>query len=73
MDNGPVRYYHYDRGTKKARFLFTNRKALEGLSLAKMHSPVVKSRDGLDLVCYLSLPPGSDKDGDGRPEKPVAK
>jgi dipeptidyl aminopeptidase/acylaminoacyl peptidase len=23
------------------------------------------------LVCYLSLPPGSDPDGDGRPDKPV--
>ena len=36
-----------------------------------MHSLVIKSRDGLDLVSYLTLPPGSDNDGDGRPEKPV--
>jgi dipeptidyl aminopeptidase/acylaminoacyl peptidase len=36
-----------------------------------MHERVVKSRDVLDLVCYLSLPPGSDPDNDGRPEKPV--
>lgn len=71
MDNGPVRYYVYDRDTKKARFLFTNRKALEGLPLQKMHSRVIKSRDGLDLVSYLTLPPGSDPDGDGVPTKPV--
>ena len=71
MDNGPVRYYHYDREAKKAKFLFTNRKALEDLPLQKMHSLVIKSRDGLDLVSYLTLPPGSDNDGDGRPEKPV--
>ncbi len=29
MDDGPVRYYLYDRDTKKATFLFTNRKELE--------------------------------------------
>jgi dipeptidyl aminopeptidase/acylaminoacyl peptidase len=71
MDNGPVRYYAYDRDSQKARFLFTNRKALEGLPLQKMHSRVIKSRDGLDLVSYLTLPPGSDPDGDGKPTKPV--
>jgi len=56
MDNGPVRYYLYDRPNRKARFLFSNRKELEGLPLCKMRSPVVKSRDGHDLVCYLTLP-----------------
>ena len=25
MDDGPVRYYLYDRASKKATFLFTNR------------------------------------------------
>jgi dipeptidyl aminopeptidase/acylaminoacyl peptidase len=69
MDNGPVRYYAYDRPNKKARFLFTNRKSLEGLPLQKMHSPIVKSRDGFDLVCYLTLPPGSDPKNTGKPEK----
>jgi dipeptidyl aminopeptidase/acylaminoacyl peptidase len=70
MDNGPVRYYRYDRGDKKAHFLFTNRQALEGLPLQKMHPQVIRSRDGLDLVCYLTLPPGSD-DGTGKPKQPV--
>ncbi len=71
MDNGPVRYYVYDRSTKQARFLFTNRKELEGLPLQKMHSRVIRSRDGFDLVSYLTLPPGVDSDGDGKPSKPV--
>jgi dipeptidyl aminopeptidase/acylaminoacyl peptidase len=70
MDNGPVRYYRYDRGAKKAQFLFTNRKDLEGLPLQKMHPQVVKSRDGLELVCYLTLPPGTD-DGNGRAKQTV--
>jgi dipeptidyl aminopeptidase/acylaminoacyl peptidase len=69
QDDGPVRYYHYDRPTKQARFLFTNRKALEGWKLSKMHPRVVKSRDNLDLVCYLSLPPGTDADNAGKPKQ----
>ena len=71
MDNGPVRYYHFDRPSRKERFLFTNRKALEDQPLQKMHPVVIKSRDDLSLVSYLTLPPDSDADGDGRPEKPV--
>ena len=71
MDNGPVRYYAYDRSARKARFLFTNRKALEGLPLAKMHPVIIKSRDGYDLVSYLTLPVGTDTDGNARPEEPV--
>ena len=71
MDNGPVRYYHYDRAAGKARFLFTNRKDLEDLPLAKMHPVVIKSRDGLDLVSYLSFPVWMDRNNDGRPDKPV--
>jgi dipeptidyl aminopeptidase/acylaminoacyl peptidase len=71
QDDGPVRYYHYDRPTKQARFLFTNRKALEGWKLSMMHPRVVKSRDNLDLVCYLSLPPGTDADNAGKPKQPL--
>ena len=71
LDNGPVRYYVYDRDTGKEKFLFTNRKDLEAWKLAKMHPVVLKSRDGLSLVSYLTLPPESDPDGDGRPNKPL--
>jgi dipeptidyl aminopeptidase/acylaminoacyl peptidase len=71
-DNGPVKYYRYDRKTKQPQFLFSNRKGLEGLPLAKMHPRVIKSRDGLELVSYLSLPVNVDEDGDGRPSKPLS-
>ena len=70
-DAGPVRYYRYDRKAGKATFLFSNRKALEGLELARMHPLVIPSRDGLDLVSYLSLPPWMDRDGDGKPSEPM--
>jgi len=56
VDDGPVRYYLYDRAAKKATFLFTNRPALERYTLAKMNPVVIPSRDGLDLVSYLTLP-----------------
>jgi dipeptidyl aminopeptidase/acylaminoacyl peptidase len=71
MDNGPVRYYRYDREGQQAHFLFSNRKALEGMPLAKMSPVVIASRDGLNLVCYYTLPVGSDSNGDGRPDEPL--
>ena len=71
MDDGPVRYYIYDRERQKADFLFTNKKALEGQPLAKMHPVVVKSRDGLDLVCYYTLPAGNEGGSDTRPPRPL--
>jgi dipeptidyl aminopeptidase/acylaminoacyl peptidase len=71
IDDGPYRYYRYDRAAKKAHFLFTNRSDLENQTLVKMHPVVVKSRDGLNLVNYFSLPPGSDPDGDERPSEPL--
>ncbi len=39
--------------------------------LAKVHPVVIKSRDGLDLVSYLSLPKIADPDGDGKANQPV--
>ena len=74
LDNGPLKFYVYDRlasGDARMSFLFNSRDDLGDYSLVKMHTPVVKSRDGLNLVCYLSLPPGSDPDGDGVPNSPV--
>jgi len=72
LDNGPLKFYLYDRTKKKAQFLFSSRDDLDQYKLAKMHSPVIKSRDGLDLVSYLTLPVDADPDGDGRPAKPLA-
>lgn len=71
VDNGPVRYYLYDRTKKKAKFMFTNRKELEGFKLSKMHPVVIKSRDGLNLVSYLTLPSWTDMDNDARPSEPL--
>ncbi|ACJ01427.1 S9 family peptidase [Rhodospirillum centenum] len=64
-------FYLYDRKKKALTRLFTTRPELEGRTLATMHPVQIPSRDGLTLVSYLTLPPGSDKDGDGKPETPV--
>lgn len=75
QDNGPIKTFIYTRdpATQKgqAEFLFTNRKSLEGLSLASMHPVIIKSRDGLDLVSYLTLPTGTDKATPGTPDAPL--
>ena len=70
-DDGPVYYYLYDRAAKKAKFLFTNRKNLEDAKLAKMSPVIIKSRDGLNLVSYLTLPYGSSSENDYHPSKPL--
>ncbi|HSA34316.1 MAG TPA: S9 family peptidase [bacterium] len=58
LDNAPYSFYLYDRTTKKAEFLFTHQPELEKYKLATMKPVVIKSRDGLDLVSYLTLPVG---------------
>jgi dipeptidyl aminopeptidase/acylaminoacyl peptidase len=55
-DDGPIRYYLYDRDAREATFLFTNRSALEGSALSEMHPIVIEARDGMKLVSYLTLP-----------------
>ena len=67
MDNGPVRYYLYDRDAKKASFLFSNRPELDRVKLSKMHPVTIKARDGLELVSYYTLPVWTDVDG--KPDK----
>ena len=61
----------YDRSNGKITKLFDQRPALAGAPLQPMHALEIRTRDGLSMVSYLTLPPGSDANGDGRPDKPV--
>jgi dipeptidyl aminopeptidase/acylaminoacyl peptidase len=63
-DNAPGQYVHYDRDRKRTRVLFSSRPALEKAPLVRLAPVVVRARDGLELVCYLSRPRGAVK---GRP------
>ena len=67
----PATAYLYERKTGKITKLFEQRPALAKAPLVPMHSLELKARDGLTLVSYLSLPPGSDANNDGIPDKPV--
>ncbi|MFO0336221.1 MAG: alpha/beta fold hydrolase [Pseudomonadota bacterium] len=69
--NGPAATWRYDRATQRLTQLFVNRPELVGAPLVPMQPLELKSRDGKTLVSYLTLPPGSDANGDGRPEQPV--
>jgi dipeptidyl aminopeptidase/acylaminoacyl peptidase len=57
-DRGPVTWYKWDRTAKKGTLLFSAQPKLEGLPLAEMKPVAIKSRDGLTLNSYLTLPVG---------------
>jgi dipeptidyl aminopeptidase/acylaminoacyl peptidase len=59
-DAAPVRYYVYDRETKTAQLLFTDRPELEGVPLAPMTPVEIPARDGLVMPCYLTVPVGAE-------------
>ncbi|HVI10704.1 MAG TPA: S9 family peptidase [Candidatus Binatia bacterium] len=59
-DDSPMYYYLYDRGTKQATVLFSNRPDLEKYKLSKVRPVEYKARDGMTIYGYLTLPPGSD-------------
>jgi dienelactone hydrolase len=69
-DSSPV-YKVFDASTGEFSELFVTNPKLNELTLAKMHGVVIPSRDGKDLVSYLTLPVESDPDGDGVPSSPV--
>ncbi len=57
-DDGPVTYYLYDRGAKKATYLFSNNSKLEQVKLAQMEPIEYPARDGLTIHGYLTRPVG---------------
>ncbi len=55
-DITPPQYYKVNTETEEITFLFSGDTKLSKYELAQMHPVVIKSRDGLDLVSYLTLP-----------------
>lgn len=58
--DAPPVYYAYDRTTKQMTKLFAERPELEPYTLAPKKGVVIRSRDGQELVSYLTTPPGVD-------------
>jgi dipeptidyl aminopeptidase/acylaminoacyl peptidase len=63
IDDGSTSFYLYDRKERKTRQFFVEQPALENYRLAHCEPVIIKSRDGLDLVSYLTLPPGATPRG----------
>ena len=57
-DASPVKYYTWDRAAQKSAFLFSARPLLDKYTLAPMRPVEIRTRDGLSLPSYLTLPVG---------------
>lgn len=67
----PPSSWLYERKTKKLTKLYVTRPELEGAPLVPMHAQQIKSRDGLTLVSYLTLPQASKANAGGAPSQAV--
>ncbi|MGZ5046032.1 MAG: prolyl oligopeptidase family serine peptidase [Usitatibacter sp.] len=67
----PVAFALYERKSRKLRPLFVTRPALEGKPLAPMYGVEIRTRDGLTLASFLTLPVGASADAGPRPAKPL--
>jgi dipeptidyl aminopeptidase/acylaminoacyl peptidase len=67
----PSASYLYDRKAHALKQLYVTRPELVGAPLVPMYPETIPARDGLTLVSYLTLPAGTDPDGDGKPDHPV--
>ena len=56
--DSPTTYYLFDRSAKKAAFLFSEDPKLEKFQLAKKEPIQFRSRDGMTIYGYLTLPVG---------------
>lgn len=56
--DAPPTYYTFDRETKKLTKLFDEHPALMRAALAPKKPIVIKARDGLEMLSYLTTPPG---------------
>ncbi len=75
LEQGPTisaRSYLFDRAGPAGRrltSLFSHRPTLQQAPLQPMTPVEIEASDGVNLVSYLTLPGGTDVDGDARPEQ----
>ncbi len=69
--DAPSELWLFDRKSRALTKLYTTRPELADKPLATMTPVEIKSRDGLTLVSYLTLPVGADPKGDGHPAHPL--
>lgn len=71
LNGTPINYFIYDTESGKLERLFSDTPQLDGLQLAQRTGFQVAAKDGLQLPVDVYLPPGSDSDKDGKPDKPL--
>ena len=67
----PPAVWLYDRPHKTLRKLFVSRPELEGAPLMPMQALEIRTRDGLTMVSYLTLPKDSEPTARGTSRRPV--
>ena len=67
----PLSLYLFDRNAGSLTKLYTGRPDLIGAPLVQMWPVEIRSRDGLILPSYLTLPAGADTNRDGKADHPV--
>ncbi len=71
-DDTPMSYYRFDRKNQSLTFLFKSKDNLAEYELSKMHPVVIKTRDDLEMMCYLTIPLEQTQDNNSYiPKKPV--
>ena len=67
----PASTWLFDRSAKTLKPMYVTRPELEGAPLVPMQAHEIKSRDGMTLVSYLTLPRDSQAGADGKPTRAV--
>ena len=68
----PVSYYRFNRKNQELTFLFKSKDDLAEYELSTMHPVEIKTRDGLTMMCYLTIPLEQAESEDNYiPKKPV--
>lgn len=67
----PIRFGLYDRTDRTLKPLYTARPNLENTPLPTTAPYIIKARDGLKLVSYLTLPRNAAVKADGKPASPL--
>ncbi|HJU33386.1 MAG TPA: S9 family peptidase [Hyphomicrobiaceae bacterium] len=65
--DAPATYHIYDRGSGRIAELFQTLPELKSHRLLPMRGETIRARDGLELVCYLTVP----ADARPRPKSPL--
>jgi dipeptidyl aminopeptidase/acylaminoacyl peptidase len=67
----PIKFALYNRADRTLKNLFTARPNLEGTPLPMTSPHIIRARDGLNLVSYLTIPKSTATKAGGKPANPL--